>query len=463
MAPMPLLGSETEYGIAAPGRPDLDAHELSALVVEACPVAATPVVEESRNRMLGNGGRFYVDHGHPEYATPETTSATDALVWELAGDRLVAEAAALASARAGAPIRVFRNNTDGKGRSYGYHENHLVDRALAWQAIEAALPAALVTRVVFAGAGRVGLGVDGGTPGFQLSQRADFFERVSGLDTTQRRGIVNTRDEPHALPGRWRRLHVIAGDATRSPFATWLKLGTLSLMLATLEAGLLPTIALADPVAALRTVSRDLGFTAPLPLAGGGVETAVGVQHRLRDACARLVERDGFPEGADLIAAWGDVLDALGTDPSTLADRLDWAAKLALLQGYRERDGLDWHHPKLAQVDLAWAELGERGLAERLQAAGRLRPGPEPAAVARALTTPPSDTRAHTRGLWVGEHTERVVAATWDSLLVRDEQGSLHTLAMRDPFAHTAADLPDARGRSAAWLARAHGTPVERL
>lgn len=437
-----LLGTETEYGITAPGRPDLDAHALSALVVEACGVPATPVVEDSRHRMLGNGARFYVDHGHPEYCTPETTSATDLLVHELAGDRIVAEAAAAVSAELGSPVRVFKNNTDGKGQSYGYHENYLLRRSTPWEAIEAALPALLVTRVVLAGAGRVGLGPSSERAGFQLSQRADFFERVTGLDTTQNRGIVNTRDEPHALPREWRRLHVIAGDATRSPFATWLKVGVLGLCLAALEAGVLPTIRLDDPVAAFRAISR------------GDLPPALDAQQRFRDACATFAERESFPEASDLLTAWTRALDDLRADPTRTADRLDWAAKLALLEGYRDRDQLEWDHPKLAQVDLAWAELGQRSVVAHLQAAGRLAPGPDAATVERARTTAPADTRAHTRGTWVRDHVDHVVAAGWDSLLVRDSARALHTLRMPDPFRHTAAGAEP--GASADRLVRSH-------
>ena len=449
-----LLGTETEYGITAPGRPDLDAHALSALVVEACGVPATPVVEDSRHRMLGNGARFYVDHGHPEYCTPETTSATDLLHHELAGDRIVADAAADVSDALGTPVRVFKNNTDGKGQSYGYHENILLHRSTPWEEVEAALPTILVTRVILGGAGRGGLGPASEQAGFQLSQRADFFERTSGLDTTQRRGIVNTRDEPHALPRLWRRLHVIAGDATRSPFATWLKLGVLGLCLGAVEAGLAPTTRLANPVDAFRTVSRDLTLSTPLALAGGGDATALELQRELWAAAKTYASRVEFPEASALLDAWAGVLDDLEHGAPAVADRLDWAAKLALLEGYRTRENLRSDHPKLAQVDLAWAELGERSIVDRLQQAGRLAPGPDPVDVVHAMITPPADTRAHLRGRWVTDHADHVVAAGWDSLLVRDASGALHTLRMPDPFRHTAADVEP--GGSADRLIRSH-------
>ncbi|MFP5417420.1 MAG: proteasome accessory factor PafA2 family protein [Actinomycetes bacterium] len=451
---MTLIGTETEYGVTATGRPDLDAHAVSALVVEACGVAATPVVEDSRHRMLGNGARLYVDHGHPEYAGPETTSPRDALVWELAGDRIVADAAHAASAVLGSQVRVFKNNTDGKGQSYGYHENVLLRRATPWALVEAALPALLVTRVVLAGAGRVGLGAASEGSGFQLSQRADFFERVTGLDTTRRRGIVNTRDEPLALPRSFRRLHVIAGDATRSPFATWLKLGVLALCLAALEENQLPVVELADPVGAFRAISRDTACTATVPLASGGAETAVGIQSRFLDSCDAYADRHAFPESDAVLRAWAEVLDALRADPMTLADRLDWVAKLALLEGYRARDGLGWEHPKLAQVDLAWAQLEAGGVVERLQRAGRLAPGPSEADVAAAMVEPPEDTRAHTRGRWVADHGASIVAAGWDSLLVRDSARALHTLGMPDPYGWPAGSYE--RGADVDRLIRQH-------
>lgn len=439
---MPLIGTETEYGIAAPAEPGLDPVLLSELVVASYDGPATPVLEGVHNRVLGNGARLYVDHGHPEYSAPETTCPSDALLWELAGDALVQRAAAAASERVGTPVHVFKNNTDGKGASYGYHENYLLRRSTPWVAVSAALPAFLVSRIVLTGAGRVGLGPASEASGFQLSQRADFFERVEGLDTTRRRGIVNTRDEPHARWSQWRRLHVIAGDATRSPFATWLRLGSAALALAALEAGLLPVVRLADPVAALRSVSRDLTASRPVALADGGSETAVGLQQRYLDACRDVVAREGFPEGSEVLAAWQGVLDDLRGDPARTADRLDWAAKLALLEAYRTRHGAGWDDPRVAALDLRWADLEPAGsVVGALQGAGRLPAGPSREAVSAAEARPPADTRAHTRGHLVADHPDAVVVATWDSVLLRDARGRLHTVAMPDPLGWGAADF----------------------
>ena len=428
-----LVGTDTEYGIAAPGRPDADAHLLSALVVDACPVAATGAVEDTHNRVLGNGARLYVDHGHPEYAGPECTSASDAVTWELAGDAIVARAAAAASQRLGSPIAVFRNNTDGKGHSYGYHENHLLRRDTPFERVVAHLPAFLATRILFTGAGRVGLGPSGEQPGFQLAQRPDYFERLTSLDTTRRRGLVNTRDEPHARPSAWRRLHVIAGDATRQPFATWLKIGTLALFLAALEADELPPLALADPVAAFRATSRDLTLAQPLALADGPATTALGVQRRLADAVASSPAALREPEADALLAAWSSVLDDLAEDPARTADRLDWPAKHLLVRRLAERLGGDLADPRLARLDLAWAELSDASPFAALQRAGRVRPVVTPDAVTAAEALPPADTRAWTRGSWIRHHPDSVLAVTWDSLLVRDSRGGLHTLRLREP------------------------------
>ncbi|WP_052462492.1 proteasome accessory factor PafA2 family protein [Nigerium massiliense] len=430
---MALIGTETEFGIAAPDEPGLDPDVLSQTVVRHVAGPATPVFEGIHNRVLGNGARFYVDHGHPEYAGPESTTPTDATVVELAGDRLVAQAAARASEELGVDVAVFKNNTDGKGASYGYHENYLLRRDTPFARVLALLPAFLATRVIYTGAGRVGIGPAGETLGFQRSQRADFFERVSGLDTTRNRGLVNTRDEPHARPSRWRRLHVIPGDANRNPFATWLKLGTATLVLACLEDDALPAVDVGDPVAAFRAASRE-----DVP------RLALDAQRRFLDACAGHPGCAEQPEADEILAEWARVLDDLTADPTATADRLDWSAKRALLQRLQNRDDLAWDAPRLAGLDLLWAELSDRSPFEALRRAGRLIDWIDPDDVATAMHEPPSGTRAFTRGLLVREHADRVIAATWDSVLVQDSSGGLHNLKMTEPVSWTAAEIDPA-------------------
>src|SRR5699024_7551961 len=228
------------------------------------------------NAVLRNGARWYVDHAHPEYSAPEVMRAREGVVTDRAGEEIARRAMAILAAAEGVPeVALFKNNTDGKGASYGTHENFLVDRAVPFERVVTALLPFLATRQVLVGAGRVGLGIRGEEPGFQLSSRADFMEAEVGLETTLNRPIVNTRDEPHSDPTRFRRLHVIIGDANLLEESTFLKLGTTSLLLAALEAehrtgqALLSDLRLADPVAAVRAISHDPTLRTAVPLADG--------------------------------------------------------------------------------------------------------------------------------------------------------------------------------------------------
>lgn len=456
-----VLGIETEYGILAPSAPDVHPAMLSAAVVAAYPGIATgtsldwvdPIpIEDAHNRVLANGARFYVDHAHPEYSGPEVTTAAAALVYDLAGDRIVVEAARAASAQLGFEIGIYKNNTDSHGASYGCHENHLVPRSLPWPAILAALPAFLVSRTVLIGAGRVGLGQHGERAGFQLSQRADFFETVEGIQTTRRRPIVNTRDEPHAPPATHRRLHVITGDANRCQYATWLKAGTLSAFLTALDGDAVPRLELADPVTAFGTVSHDVALAARLELVDGRRMTALDLQDAVWEAVWLAASRRPEAYEMDVLSAWREVLDDLRADPSRCSDRLDWVAKYELLDAYAHRHGVDWASPRLAQLDLAWARLDRPGPWQALTDAGRLRTLVRPEDAERACAEPPADTRAWTRGRVVAVAADRVSGASWDWLLVRDGHGTLRRVDLAEPSGHTRAasgELADAASVSA--------------
>lgn len=447
-----ILGIETEYGILAPSAPEVHPSVLSAAVVAACPGIATgttldwvdPIpIEDAHNRVLANGARFYVDHAHPEYSGPEVTTARDAVAYDLAGDAAVVAAARTASRQLGFEIGIYKNNTDSHGASYGCHENHLLPRSTPWAAIAAALPTFLVSRAVLVGSGRVGIGPHGERSGYQLTQRADFFETVEGIQTTRRRPILNTRDEPHAPATAWRRLHVITGDANRTPFTTWLKAGTLSAFLTALIGGALPELTLAEPVAAFHAISHDLTLTAPLPLADGRLFTALDLQDALWEAVrGDAIRRPEAYEG-HVVEAWGEALADLRTSPAQCADRIDWVAKYQLLDAYAQRHGLSWGSPRLAQLDLAWARLDRPGPWDALDAAGRFRPVVSPDDVARAQEEPPSDTRAWTRGRVVALAAERVTAASWAWLTVRDAHGTQRRLDLDEPTGHTRAHVGD--------------------
>lgn len=437
-----VFGTETEYGIVGP--PGVDPAVASGGVIRGLRAAWCPGTEDE-NAVLGNGARAYVDHAHPEYCTPEVTTPSDLVAHAAAGDVLMARAAAAAAEEVGGDVRLFKNNTDGRGASYGSHENYLVPRSVPFEAIVAGLTAHLVTRLPLCGAGRVGLGRASSEPGFQISQRADFFEALVGLETTRRRPIVNTRDEPHADPRRWRRLHVIVGDATLAQVATFVRFGATALVLTAIEAQL-PLPVLADPLGDLVRVSRDLTCRVPLQLADGRTASALEVQAEYLAAARVLAERAPDVLGVDTAAVlreWGSLLDDLRDDPALVADRVDWAAKLALLNGFRRRDGLAWDADRLVQIDLRYAEIDPgRSLYSTLLARGRMRRLVDHERIAAALVHPPDDTRAYLRGHLVATYPRLVVAAGWDSMLMRDRDGALVNLRMSDPLEHTAADVP---------------------
>lgn len=383
------------------------------------------------NLVLGNGARFYVDHAHPEYSAPETIGAKRAVLYDVAGDRVARAAAQRLSAEDGSPeLLLYKNNTDNKSVSYGAHENYLVPRSIDFDQLVAGLMPFFVTRQVLCGAGRVGLGQTGATPGYQISQRADFFEEEVGLETTVRRPIINTRDEPHAQHDRWRRLHVIIGDANMSEYSAWLRVGTTALVLDLIESGRVPQLRLKDPVAALKAISHDPSLTTTVDTDQGPM-TAVEIQrHYLRAAISHAGEKTapGLPhaapdtETAEIIEAWEELLSDLTEDISRAADRVDWVAKLQLMESYRRRDGLGWDSSRLGMIDLQYHDLREdKGLYYKLARAGRLRRLFTDEQLAWAAEHPPEETRAWLRGQLVTQHSQAVAGASWDHVLLRED------------------------------------------
>lgn len=432
--------------LPAPGAAPADEGHLDVAAMER------PVVEEyddpgAATSILSNGARLYVDHAHPEYSSPEVTSPRDAVVWDKAGERvMLAAVRACAESPALPEIVLYKNNVDGKGASYGTHENYLVDRALPFGVLATQLMPFLATRQVFAGAGRVGLGQNGQQPGFQLSQRADYIEAEIGLETTLRRPIVNTRDEPHADRTRWRRLHLILGDATMLEVATWLRVGTTSLVLGVLEAAgehgvpELAALALADPVAAVHAVSHDPTLTTRVELADGRRMTALEVQRAVLDVVRARVDD---PESDEVLDRWASVLERLGQDPALCAREVEWVAKLRILDGMRRRDHLAWDHPRLAAMDFQWSDVRpERGLYHRLVAAGAVERLTTDEEVERAVHEPPEDTRAYFRGTVVRRFADAVRAASWDSVVLDvPSLPTLQRIPLRDPWRGTKAHV----------------------
>ncbi len=399
------------------------------------------------NMVLGNGARLYVDHAHPEYSSPEVTNPLDAVRWDAAGDLVALAAVRRIAATAGIPeINLYKNNTDNKAVSYGSHENYLMPRSVPFANIVSGLTPFFVTRQIMCGAGRVGIGQDGSGVGFQISQRADFFEAEVGLETTIRRPIINTRDEPHAVAEKHRRLHVIIGDANLSQVSNYLKFGTTSLVLDMIEHGTAPVLQFADPVASLRAVSHDWEQQQTHLLKDGSRVTALDVQWRYLKAARAHAEANGSsdPETGDghtaaVLAKWEEVLTALGTDPMSLADQLEWVAKLSLLQQYRNRDGLEWDDARMGLIDLQWSDIRpEKGLYYKLLERGRMQRVVSAGSIAAAVLQPPVDTRAYFRGRCIQDFGPHVVGASWDSVIFEVPQlRRLQRVSTKEPLRGT--------------------------
>jgi len=378
--------------------------------------------------------------------------------WDKAGEQVALDATRFAEAIPGAaPIVLYKNNTDNKGASYGTHENYLMARQTPFAEIVRHLTPFFVSRQVVVGAGRVGIGQDGREHGFQLSQRADYFEVEVGLETTLKRPIINTRDEPHADPEKYRRLHVIIGDANLSEISTYLKAGTTALVLAMIEDGWLRQngieLGVENPVAALRAVSHDPSLKHQVTLRDGRRMTGVQLQMEYCEQARKHVEdrlgQDVDPQTADVLTRWETVLDKLASDPMQLADELDWVAKLQLLEGYRQREGLDWDAPKLHLVDLQYADVRQdKGLYNRLVARGSMKRLVTDEEVDAAVGNPPEDTRAYFRGRCLRKYASQVAAASWDSVIFDVGRDTLQRVPMMEPTRGTRAHVGGLLDRS---------------
>src|SRR5213083_1476701 len=323
MAIPKVIGTETEYGIAAVGQPDFNPVLSSSMLISSYagslrrirwdyedesplrdargfePAAGRELSDEDlglANVILPNGARYYVDHAHPEYSTPECLSPRALVIHDKAGERILERSLAVVAAEmpSSPTLAIYKNNSDGKGNSYGTHENYLVDRATPFGDIVRDLTPFFVSRQIFTGAGKLGLEAQWDERGkhvFQLTQRADFFETEVGLETTLKRPIINTRDEPHADPERYRRLHVIVGDANRCEIATFLKVGTTALVLAMIEDGwLTDDLSVDRPVTALHEVSHDPTCTHLMTLKDGRKLTAIQLQTEYLEQARKYVE-----------------------------------------------------------------------------------------------------------------------------------------------------------------------------
>ncbi len=405
--------------------------------------------------VLSNGARFYNDHAHPEYATPECTTLRDLVAQDKAGERILAECARRRNLKLSGEqaVRLYKNNTDFSGHSYGCHDNYLMRRDVPWDRIVAGVLPFLVTRQIFAGAGKMGIETEsaGGQPGiYQISQRADFFSVLVSIDTMNRRPLVNTRDEPHADPRRYRRFHVILGDANMSEWATALKIGTTSLVLDLIERGLAPQIEIAQPIDATKSISRDQTYDWIIELTDGRKISAIDVQ-RIYLAAAGKSMADSGTEVAWLLREWESALNDLERDFMLCRDRIDWVAKKELLETLREEERLSWTNPWLQSIDLEYHNIvPETGLYYELLRQGAMRQFVTETEIKQAIFAPPADTRAYFRGRSVAKFNSQIKSIQWDEMVFADgatsqrvqltEPSDNPRLAALNTAAHEAAD-----------------------
>ena len=399
------------------------------------------------NTVLTNGARYYVDHAHPEISTPECRFASEALLFDRAGEEIVRQSMATAKTLLpkGAELVVYKNNSDGKGNSYGCHENYLLSRATPFGEMARLITSHFVTRQIFCGAGKVGSefeGMPSSSVAYQISQRADFFEEEIGLETTLKRPIVNTRDEPHCDPSKYRRLHVIVGDANMSEVATFLKLGTTAILLAMIEDRQLDDdLLLATPVAAIRQVSHDPTLRQKILLESGKTLTALELQEILCERAERYatqfgLESVGDEDGKLILRRWREVIEGLKEDPLSQSHIVDWVAKKRIIDGMSERHNLRNNDPRLKAIDLQYHDMRrEKCLALR----ANLETMVNDADVLRAIDTPPDTTRAYFRGMCLKKWPSDVVAANWDSIVFDIGKEPLRRVPMMEPLRGTKA------------------------
>ncbi len=477
MATPKFIGLETEFGITVNGgESDVNPVLASSMVVSAYsesergrirwdhsdehplrdargydePSPHEPPSDEElglANTVLTNGARFYVDHAHPEYSSPEVSNARDAVVWDKAGERILEDAARRAtSTLPSGRLLIHKNNTDGKGAAYGTHENYLVGRDVPFPTLIHDLIPFFASRPMYTGAGRLGNEFGLEDVEFQLTQRADFFEVEVGLETTLKRPIINTRDEPHADPEKYRRLHVINGDANLCEVATFLKVGTTAIVLDMIEDEALPEVPeLARPVQAFHAFSHDLECRTTVRQRDGKNLSALDIQWLYFEAAKRyLKDQDVDPVTAEVMQRWETVLTVVEDDPRKLAGTVDWATKLQLLDQYASRDNLTFQSPKLKMIDLQYHDVRQdKGLYNRLVARGSVERLVSEAEIQAAKTEPPEDTRAYFRGTCLAKFGDQIVAAGWDSLIFDVGRDALQRVPMMEPGRGTKALVGD--------------------
>jgi proteasome accessory factor A len=434
-----IFGLENEYGVTCTLRgqrrlsPDEVARYLFRRVVSW---------GRSSNVFLANGARLYLDVGsHPEYATPECDSIYDLVVHDKAGERILEQLVSGADQRLREEgirgvIYLFKNNTDSAGNSYGCHENYLTSRRDEFGHYAEVLIPFLVSRQIYAGAGKVLQTARGAM--FSISQRAEhIWEGVSSA-TTRSRPIINTRDEPHADAEKYRRLHVIVGDSNMSEYATFLKVGAASLMLRMLEEPnvVLRDMTLENPIRAIREISHDTTCTRKVRLANGREVSALEIQSEYLTRAIRFAETRGVtPIEKQALTMWEHCLTQIEVDPLGLGRECDWVIKHNLIEAYRAKHDLPLTDPRVALMDLQYHDVNrDRGVFYRMQSRGMVERICDDADIDTAIETPPQTTRARLRGEFIRKAKEkrRDYTVDWVHLKLNDQ--AQRTVLCKDPF-----------------------------
>ncbi|MFT8531465.1 MAG: proteasome accessory factor PafA2 family protein [Bifidobacterium aquikefiri] len=453
-----IFGIETEYGISVTGT------ERPCPAAEVARTMFQPVISRSRstNTYLHNGARLYLDVGsHPEYATAETRSPLDALKQDLAGEHIMIGLAQRAQEQLQrqhgpqARVHLFKNNVDASGQSFGCHENYLLRRQVSLDDVRRLLVPFLVTRQLFSGAGKVT------RSGFELSQRADYLDEAVSSATTRSRPMVNTRDEPHANPELYRRLHVIVGDSNRSQTATWMKLVTTHLVLCIIEEAVergtltpFEPYALIDPGKAIRAVSKDMSGHAAIDVVGSGDgedsmhSSALSIQHAYLEAAQDFVTRHSndkdmvLDNAGQVLELWGEALQSIEDGNwQSLSSWVDWAAKLRIINALKHRYSTA-HAPgsapswaQLKMFDFEYHDIMNGHVFESMQAHHRIRSLIDARMIVDAVNNPPMNTRAHLRGRFIHAALAKDLSwsCDWTHLVATGEENHAEFEIM-DPF-----------------------------
>ncbi len=435
-----IYGIENEYGITCTveGSRRLSPDEVARYLFRK-------VVSwgRSSNVFLVNGARLYLDVGsHPEYATPECDSVRQVVTHDKAGERILEQLVASAEDRLreegiDGDVYLFKNNTDSANNSYGCHENYLTTRRDEQAEYDEVLIPFLVTRQIWAGAGKIFENARGGA-GFSISQRAaHIWEGVSSA-TTRSRPIINSRDEPHADAERFRRLHVIVGDSNMSEYAAFLKVGACGLLLRMLEEPnvVFRDMTLENPIRAIREISNDLTCRRPVRLASGREMSALDIQREFLDRATRFAQhREMSSEESQVLAMWEHCLDGIEKDPLSLDRECDWVAKYHLVDAYRERHGLALSDPRVLLLDLQYHDVDRRrGLYYRMQDRGLMERITTDREIATAVEEAPFTTRARLRGDFIRRAKERHRDFTVDWVHLKLNDQAQRTVLCKDPF-----------------------------